>query len=141
MAPLTWWRLLALAGVVLGGAGCGGYQEILRLPSPDGRVDAVVVEVEAGAGNPFVYRVYLVARGGTWQQGHERLAYVNPLRFRVAWRDARHLELCYDDARFLSDTERAASGASQSPEDLVEIERVTPTSKCRAPVPERSPTG
>jgi len=135
---MTWWRLVGLAALVLGAAGCGQYQEILRLPSPDGRVDAVVVEVEAGSGNPYVYQVHLVARGARWQKGHERLVYVNPVRFRVAWRDARHLELCYDDARFLSGGDRAAPRAGRSPEDLVEIERVTPPGACRTPAAERA---
>ena len=53
----------------------GGYEEIARLSSPDGRVDAVVVEVDAGAGNPFVYRLYVVPRGGAWRTGGERLSY------------------------------------------------------------------
>ena len=51
-----------LACVLLGASGCGRYEEIARMPSPDGLIEAVVVEVETGAGNPYVYQVHLVAR-------------------------------------------------------------------------------
>ena len=60
---MSWRRAVVLASVLLGAAGCGRYEEILRVPSPDGVVEAVVVEVEAGGGNPFAYQVHVVARG------------------------------------------------------------------------------
>ena len=116
-------------------SGCGRYEEIARFPSPDDRVDAVVVEVEAGAGNPFVYRLYVVARGAAWRKGRERVSYSDPVRVRVAWADARHVELCYDDARFYPTPERPATASGQAPEDLVEVKLVKPVANCTAPAP------
>jgi len=131
---MTWRPAVALAVLLLGISGCGRYEEIARLSSPDGRVDAVVVEVDAGAGNPFVYRLYVVPRGGAWRKGGERVSYSDPVSFRVTWADARHLELCYDDARFYPAPERPAP-SGQTPEDLVEIKLVKPAANCTAPSP------
>jgi hypothetical protein len=127
---MIWRRSVVLASVLLAAAGCGRYEEILRLPSPDGLVEAVVVEVEAGGGNPFVYQVHVVARGARWQKGRERLIYTDPVRFRVAWADARHLELCYDDAHIYPSANRPEPKPGQSPQDLVEIKLVKPSASC-----------
>ena len=132
---MSWRQCVLLTGVLLGCAACGHYEEIARLPSPDGRVDAVVVEVEAGSGNPFVYQVHLVGRGEGWRKGRERIIYMNPVRFRVAWADARHLLLCYDDAQFLPGAQRPEPSTGQSPQDLVEVQLVKPTTDCPAPAP------
>ena len=132
---MRWRPAVALALLLMSVSGCGRYEEIARFPSPDDRVDAVVVEVEPGAGNPFVYRLYVVPRGGAWRKGSERLSYSDPVRFRVAWADARHLELCYDDARFYPARERSAPAGGQAPEDLVEIKQVKPAANCTAPPP------
>jgi hypothetical protein len=135
---MSWTRGLGLAGLVLGVLGllgCGRYEEIFRLPSPDGRVDAVVVEVEAGGGNPFVYRLYLVGRGEAWRKGQVRLTYTAPVRFRVTWADARHLELCYDEANIDPGGTPVAPNAGQRPQDLVEIKLVKPVTDCTAPPP------
>lgn len=132
---MSWRRSVVLASVLLGAAGCGRYEEILRVPSPDGLVEAVVVEVEAGGGNPFVYQVHVVARGARWQKGRERLIYTDPVRFRVAWADARHLELCYDDAHIYPSSNRPEPKAGQSPQDLVELKLVKPAANCSTPSP------
>ena len=132
---MTWRPAIALGLLLVSVSACGRYEEIARFPSPDDRVDAVVVEVDAGAGNPFVYRLYLVPRGGAWRKGRERVSYSDPVRFRVAWADARHLELCYDDARFYPAPERPAPANAQAPEDLVEVKQVKPAANCTAPPP------
>jgi hypothetical protein len=132
---MTWRWPLVLACVLLGASGCGRYEEIARMPSPDGLIEAVVVEVETGAGNPYVYQVHLVARGGAWQKGRERLVYSDPVRFRVTWVDPRHLELCFDDARILPGPQRPDPKPGQPPEDLVDIRLVKPAADCPSLAP------
>ena len=132
---MTWRWPLVLAGLLLGASGCGRYEEIARMPSPDGLIEAVVVEVETGAGNPYVYQVHLVARGGAWQKGHERLVYSDPVRFRVTWADPRHLELCFDDAQIQPAPHRPAPRPGQPPQDLVDIRLVKPAADCTSPGP------
>jgi hypothetical protein len=139
---MTWCPALVLVALLLGVSGCGRYQEIARFPSPDGQVDAVVVEVEAGAGNPFLYQVHVVAHGAAWRKGGERLSYADPVRFRVAWADARHLELCHDDARIYPGPDRPRPGPDrptpapgQGPQDFVEVKLVKPAAGCATPAP------
>jgi hypothetical protein len=132
---MRWRPSVVLASVLLAAAGCGRHEEILRLPSPDGLVEAVVVEVEAGGGNPFVYQVHVVGRGARWQKGRERLIYSDPVRFRVAWADARRLELCYDDAHIYPSSNRPAPKPGQPPQDLVEVKLVKPAANCSTPGP------
>ena len=135
---MTWCPALVLVALLLGVSGCGRYQEIARFPSPDGQVDAVVVEVEAGAGNPFLYQVHVVAHGAAWRKGGERLSYADPVRFRVAWTDARHLELCHDDARIYPGPDRPRPATGQAPPDLVEVKLVKPAAGCATPAPRPS---
>jgi hypothetical protein len=130
---MTWRPGTALAVLLLAAAGCGHYQEIGRFPSPDGRFEAVVVEVETGAGNPFLYHLYVVAHGAAWRKGSERVRYSDPVRFRVAWAAARRLELCHDDARIHSGPEPPVSTPDQASPDGVEIALVRPASSCSKP--------
>ena len=85
--------------------------------------------------DPFVYRLYLVPRGAAWRKGGERVSYSDPVRFRVAWADARHLELCHDDARFYPVPDRPTPASRQAPEDLVEVKLVKPAESCTVPAP------
>ena len=126
---------MGLAGLLLAASACGRYEEIARLPSPDGVVEAVVVEVEAGGGNPYAYQLHLVPRGAKWQKGRERLVYSDPVRFRVVWTEARRLELCYDDAHIYPRATRPEPRPGQPPEDLVDIKLVKPAAACSTPGP------
>ena len=136
-AAMTWRWSLVLAGVLLGAAGCGRYEEIARMPSPDGLIEAVVVEVETGAGNPYVYQVHLVTRGGAWQKGRERLVYSDPVRFRVTWADPRHLELCFDDAQIQPSPQRPDAEARSAARRT----SWTSGSSSRRPIARRRPRG
>jgi hypothetical protein len=43
--------------------GCTSSDEVLRITSPDGRVDAIVFETNCGAPCSFVYEIWLAPRG------------------------------------------------------------------------------
>ena len=60
MRPLTLAALLAL-----GGCGDDGVSrvEVARVAAPDGKADAVVVEVNAGATADFAYDVFVLPHG------------------------------------------------------------------------------
>jgi hypothetical protein len=51
------------------------HEEVARTASPSGDVDAVVLEGDGGATTRFWYDVYLVERGGDWDDG-EHVAYL-----------------------------------------------------------------
>ena len=61
-------RALALAALlILGGCGADGVSrvEVVRVAAPDGKADAVVVEVNAGATADFAYDVFVLPHGAT----------------------------------------------------------------------------
>lgn len=47
-------------------------KEILRISSPDNKVDAVVIEVDGGAINPIIHAIYVVEKGEDvfWKKGY-----------------------------------------------------------------------
>jgi hypothetical protein len=47
-------------------SGCASHDEVARVTSPDGTVDAVLVESNGGATTSFWYDVYLVPHGQHW---------------------------------------------------------------------------
>lgn len=70
-------RLAAVLAATLAAmlAGCGGggnpaYSsdlEVARVLSPDARLEAVLTETNPNATTSFVYRIWVVPRGGAWQ--------------------------------------------------------------------------
>src|SRR5215510_6048108 len=71
-------RQMALIGLVglmpLPLVGCGSPEEMVRVTSPDQRVDAVWVrESGGGATVGFSYKLFIVPIGGIPTRGHERL--------------------------------------------------------------------
>jgi hypothetical protein len=49
----------------------GGHDELVRLTSPDGVLDAVVMRVNPGAFSSFLYDLYLVPKGAKKIEGIE----------------------------------------------------------------------
>ncbi|HEY7546287.1 MAG TPA: hypothetical protein VID27_15460, partial [Blastocatellia bacterium] len=45
--------------------------EVTRVPSPSGHIDAVLIETNGGATTSFGYDVYLVRSGGNYKQGFQ----------------------------------------------------------------------
>lgn len=83
-------------------AGCGfDSEEVLRVTSPSGLVDAVVIEGSAGATTTFVYEVCLVAHGGVCRKGAAAASLVRAERsdraygVNVRWADSQHLIVEY----------------------------------------------
>lgn len=54
---------VAVALVLLTGCGLVSRDEVARVPSPDGRVDAVLMETNGGATTSFGYEVHVVEKG------------------------------------------------------------------------------
>jgi hypothetical protein len=86
-------------------SGCVSEVEVARAASPDGTVDAVLIERNAGATTSFDYRVHVVPHGGAWG-GHPHAAELyGAIRGTSAagsasgvdllWRDTNTLEVRY----------------------------------------------
>ena len=100
-------KALALAALfALGGCGDDGISrvEVARVAAPDGKADAVVVEVNAGATAAFVYDVFVLPQGAT-PAGEAAVSLHGATRNAQAygvnlhWQDATHLDIAYLQAK------------------------------------------
>jgi hypothetical protein len=84
---------------------CASRDEVLRVASPDGEVDAVVVEVNGGATTSFGYQVTLQPRAGLFRRGQDVAWLYGAVRkedaygVNLAWTRPGRLTLQYLRAR------------------------------------------
>jgi hypothetical protein len=107
-------------------AGCANYEELSRIPSPDRLVEALVVRVDGGATTGFSYRVYVVPTGGARQDADEVLLVDCVKNLRAEWRDARQLEIHFDEARIFRFINFWRSKEVQSLRYVVEVMLIHP---------------
>lgn len=101
-------RLLAIVLLVAAlASGCADdarYDEVARVASPDGMLEAVLAESSGGATTTFSYHVHVVASGGA-VSGNPVAVLVGATRnaeaygANLAWSAARRLEVRFLDAR------------------------------------------
>jgi hypothetical protein len=105
-------RLVVSTALLLVGslAGCLDVSEdvVTSAVSPDSARDALVTEVNGGATTPFVYRVYVVPRGGQ-PTGKYQVASLNAayrsdsaLGVNLRWRGANDLRVEYLGSRYVT---------------------------------------
>jgi len=96
-----------VATVLLSGCGLISRDEVTRVSSPDGRVDAVLVETNGGATTSFGYEIHVVEKG-------------RPPHDRVAWLyDAVRNEQAYGaNLKWTNDQELVIEYLSARQEDL-----------------------
>ncbi len=94
------------AAVLLAACGVGGTaQEVQRRTSPDGALDAVIVERNHGATTPFVYEVIVLPQGGSASGGQSAVRLVGATRndqnwgADVQWLSPTQLHVSYFQAR------------------------------------------
>jgi hypothetical protein len=105
------WAVTAALGLVVA-AVIGGYlvmvsalsspvarEELLRVKSPDARVEAVLVRTNAGATTPYGFKVFIVPAGGRWEPGHENFAADHVEKLATSWQQDRLLVVEYREAR------------------------------------------
>ena len=94
---------VAVALALLTGCGLVSRDEVARVASPDGRVDAVLVETNGGVTEPFAYEVHVVEKGRpasdqvAWPYGAARnenaygasLKWISDIDLVVEYLDAR----------------------------------------------------
>ncbi|WP_433798678.1 hypothetical protein [Actinomycetospora sp. CA-084318] len=114
--------LLVVVLVVLGACAPDVERvEVLRVPSPDGALDAVVVQSSAGAGSPFGYTLGLPVSGCAASE-RTALRVVGATRsdsaagVAVAWVDLRTVRVTWLDARFRDpDADTLSVGTAAGP--------------------------
>jgi len=76
------------------------YNEIKRITSPDSIVDAVLIEVDAGATTSKGYHLYLVPKGNNdFQKGSAEFVSDHVTDLDIHWRESKFLEIQYKQAR------------------------------------------
>ena len=76
-------RAVLIFGFALLMCGCSSRDEVLRVPSPDGRVDALIFETNCGTPCSFAYQVQLVAKGS--HRGERVALLEGAIRNESAW--------------------------------------------------------
>jgi len=97
--------VFALAGMVLAvGWFSPSADEVARIPSPQGELEAVLIEVNGGATTSFAYEVFVLPRG-TKQVSH-RVAYLygaarnsNAYGATLRWVSSSELEVEFEKAK------------------------------------------
>jgi hypothetical protein len=96
--PAIWFAYLRLARPLLFAS---TSTEIERMESPDHEVEAVVVESNPGALEPFAYYVYLT-KPGSRKLGNAVLGAIGKNDPKFRWISPRLLEISYSDACIVS---------------------------------------
>lgn len=104
LAGLALWLLATIAG-----GGSVSEEEINRVTSPDGAVDAMVLERNGGATVDYAYDVHLVPAGATVEEGADPAARLygltrgtaspGPYGLAVRWEDNEQVSVDYLEAR------------------------------------------
>lgn len=75
-------------------------REILRIPSPDNRVEAVLTEISGGATTSFVYNLYIVpSKTELSKKAHELFRADHVDEIKVFWSEVKLLKIQYKEAR------------------------------------------
>lgn len=74
-------------------------KEILRITSPDNRVDAVLEEINCHTTTPFVYRLYIVPKGASIQKSYLVFHADHLEDETIQWLAPKLLEIKYKYAR------------------------------------------
>ena len=95
------WPVLALLGLLLFLDACDLVEktEVARIVSPDGRVEAVLVKVEAGATVATSFKVYIVPKGGKASHPNPDFLADHVEGLDLKWQAPRLLVIRYDKAR------------------------------------------
>lgn len=113
-------QTLAALGLAALAAACqpgGTTQEVQRLTSPDGALDAVIVERNHGATVPFVHEIVVLPKGAPASSAQPAVRLVGATRNENArgadlqWLSATALRVSYLQARQVRD-QRSTAGAA-----------------------------
>lgn len=102
-------------------------EEIQRLRSPDGKVDAVLVRCNGGATTSYSYRLSLVPPGGKNEDGDETLLADHVSNLELSWAKPKFLEIHYQQARIFRFSNFWESAKIENGRYIVEI-RLVPAS-------------
>jgi len=121
-ALVSWMLLVALTA-------CASHREVSRVASSDGRLEAVLDEVNGGATTSYAYSLYLVPKGVTKLPSRNSAIFVADHidGLHVEWAESKLLQVTYREARIFQFTNFWESADVDSFRYVVEL-RLHPTS-------------
>ena len=126
-------RLMRLAGILLVASALGAcdvdgeLEEIERVASPDGVVDAVVIRKNFGATTSYAYQVYVVQTGAKPEEGKQNFVADRANGLTVKWEQTRSLAIVFSEARIFEFSNFWTSREVEEFRYVVEL-RLAPTS-------------
>jgi len=102
-------------------------KEILRVPSPDSVVDAILTEGAGNATASNAYFLYIVPKGGKFEVGYELLIVDHVEGLKIFWRQDRFLVIDYAKGRIFKFTNFWESKEVQNARYVVELRLVPKT--------------
>jgi hypothetical protein len=125
--------LFILVIVVSTGCDSVGRTEIRRIPSPDSRVDAVLLEGSGGATTGFFYEIHLVLKGGAAPASKEdpviRIAFAGADDLTIEWSRPKLLAIKYKQGWIQRFTNRWSWNDGKGASYVVELQLVPPAGK------------
>lgn len=103
------------------------YEEMLRAPSPDLKVDAVLIRTGSGAPGSFGYKIFIVPRAAEWKKDTESFDADHVCKVKFYWRQSGLLEIQYERARIYRFSNFWQSKEIDDGKYVVEL-RLTPNS-------------
>lgn len=73
--------------------------EISRIESPDGKVEAILVQNNGGATTSESYHLYLVPKGSKFKNKQELFIADHVQNLKIKWLKEKQLQISYDEAR------------------------------------------
>ena len=117
---MCWMPLLILPG-------CASHREVSRVASPDGKVEAVLDEVNGGATTSYSYALYLVPKGTTKLPSSDVVFVADHTEnLQIEWAEAKLLHIKYREARIFQFSNFWQSKEVDSFQYVVEL-RLMPT--------------
>ncbi len=102
-------------------------EEVYRVTSPDGIVDAVMIRKNAGATVPFVYEVHVVPKGEKTKEDLEKFVADHVTDLEIGWQKPQLLRISYGQARIFTFSNFWQSAEVQDFKYVVEL-RLEPAS-------------
>ena len=102
-------------------AGDAKWAEIERIPSPDNKVEAVLVSSDAGATTSTGFHVFIVPKGSKIETGYEKFIADKVLGIKLSWKKNKLLEIQYESARIFKFSNFWNSQSLQNWNYIVEI--------------------
>ncbi len=131
---------LALASLAFALGACDAEtEEVYRVTSPDGVVDAVMLRKNDGATVPYVYEVHVVPKGEKTDEDFRNFVADHVSDLEIAWQAPKLLKISYAEARIFEFSNFWQSADVQDFKYVVELRLAPASDSFSLSTPDRNP--